>query len=130
MTVVLDASAVIALLRDESGANTVREILESVDTTSPVAGLLSTVNLTEVLQALGTDLPAIIDGSERVIVTASYEREHARAAAAMLDTTRAIGLGIADRACLSLAKVLDLPAITADRLWSELDLGVEVIQIR
>lgn len=130
MTVVLDASAVIALLRDESGADTVREILESVEPPSPIAGLLSTVNLTEVLQALGANLPAVIDGSERVIVTAAYEREHARAAAAMLEQTRLAGLGLADRACLALAKVLGLPAVTADRLWSEIDVGVEVIQIR
>jgi PIN domain nuclease of toxin-antitoxin system len=129
VTLVLDASAVIAFLRDEPGADTVRALLEAAGTES-TAAVLSAVNLTEVVQELGSDLPALIDGPEPVIATIPFAIEHARAAAAMLPPTRSAGLGLADRACLALAKVTSLPVLTADRAWSEIDLDVEVVQIR
>ena len=37
---------------------------------------------------------------------------------------------LADRACLALAVRLGVPAVTADRAWAELDVGVEVIAVR
>lgn len=130
MTLVLDASAVIAFLRDEPGADTVRELLEAADSELPAAGILSAVNLTEVIQETGDDLPTLINGPQPVIASVAYGVEHARVAAAMLAATRPAGLGLADRACLALAKAMSLPVITADRLWSEVDVGVEVLQIR
>jgi PIN domain nuclease of toxin-antitoxin system len=44
--------------------------------------------------------------------------------------TKAHGLSLADRACLALAKRLDLPVVTADRDWAGLDLGITVQLIR
>lgn len=129
MTMVLDASAVIALVRDEPGASRVRELLESSDVTATVAGHISAVNLTEVLQQLG-EPPPVIGGSVPDIDSVPYDSEQAGLSAAMLMPTRAVGLSLADRACLALAKMMSLPAVTADHLWSEVDVGVEVIQIR
>jgi PIN domain nuclease of toxin-antitoxin system len=40
------------------------------------------------------------------------------------------GLSLGDRACLALASALGLPAITADRRWPSLALGVEVRVLR
>ncbi|MFV2000241.1 MAG: hypothetical protein ACC654_07750 [Acidimicrobiia bacterium] len=40
------------------------------------------------------------------------------------------GLSLGDRACLATAAELGVPAVTADRMWSDLDLGVDVISIR
>ena len=130
MSLVLDASAVIALLRDEPGADVVRELLEAVDAESVAAGLISAVNLTEVIERLGDDLPELIGGDRAIIATVPYDEIHARAAAAMLQPTRTPGLALADRACLALARVMSLPAVTADRLWSGVDVGVDVVQIR
>lgn len=127
--VVCDASAVIAFLRDDEGADTVRETLERADTPSPGAAWISTVNLCEVHQQLGRRLPEII-GAQGVITPADFTTEHAREAAAMRDATRSVGLGIADRACLALAKTLDLPVLTADRAWAEVALPVDVQMIR
>lgn len=127
---VLDASAVIALLRDEPGADSIRELLDELGTPPASSALLSTVNLTEVHQLLGPELPEIIDGPDDVITTAVYDQRHAREAAALLPATRAAGLGLGDRACLALAKVSGLPALTADRAWSAVDVGVDVIQAR
>ena len=130
MMLVLDASAVIALVRDEPGADTVRELLATSESSSLSSGYLSAVNLTEVIQELEGHTPFVIEAPQPVIATVSYDVEHARVAAAMHRETRKAGLGIADRACLALAKLMSLPAVTADRLWSEVDVGVEVIQIR
>ena len=40
------------------------------------------------------------------------------------------GLSLGDRACLALARALDAPALTADRAWADLDVGVEIEVIR
>lgn len=131
MSFVLDASALVALVRREPGADEVEQLLGGAETPGLVAGYLSAVNLTEVLQRLSEeDLPDLIDGPRPAVVTVPYDAAHARAAAAMLPVSRAFGLSFADRACLALAKVMSLPAVTADRLWSEVDVGVDVIQIR
>ena len=54
----------------------------------------------------------------------------AELAADFWSPARGLGLSLGDRACLALASRLDRPALTADRLWLELDLGVEIQAIR
>lgn len=130
MTIVLDASAVLALLREEPGADHVRGVIESAHPSAAAGSYLSAVNLTEVFQRVGGSLPPVMNPSNGVIVTVSYDAEQAAAAAAMFTSTRSAGLGIADRACLGLARTMGLPALTADRAWSDLDIGVEIIQVR
>jgi PIN domain nuclease of toxin-antitoxin system len=44
--------------------------------------------------------------------------------------TSPFGLSLGDRACLALAMALKLPVVTSDRVWSQLDLGVEVVVCR
>lgn len=129
MTIVLDASAVIALMREEAGAERVAGVLEAAASATPAVAYISTVNLTEVLQHEPEDR-GLIDGPDAVVLSVDYDVEQARVAAAMLAPARTAGLGLADRVCLALARVMGLPALTADRAWSELDVGVEIIQIR
>lgn len=45
-------------------------------------------------------------------------------------TTRQLGLSLADRACLALARQLSLPVLTADHAWAEAALELEVKLIR
>jgi ribonuclease VapC len=45
-------------------------------------------------------------------------------------SSRAFGLSLCDRACLALAQSLALPALTADRSWARLDLGIAIEVIR
>ena len=56
--------------------------------------------------------------------------DDATLAARLWPATRAAGLSLADRACLALATRLGVPAVTADRGWAALDVGVEVIAVR
>ncbi|MGI5837051.1 MAG: PIN domain-containing protein [Chloroflexota bacterium] len=44
--------------------------------------------------------------------------------------TKGLGLSLGDRACLALARSLGLPAITTDRTWAKLDIGVTIRVIR
>lgn len=131
MTVVLDASALIALLRDEPGADQVAQALDGA--ASSVAevstAVISTVNLAEVHQQLGDELPALI-GADGVVRPVAFSPEDAQAAAALTATTRSAGLSLADRACLALAIRRGEPVLTADRAWATVAVGVEVQLIR
>jgi len=124
--VVLDASAVIAFLRRESGADVVASVLPGPS--------ISAVNLSEVatwLSDAGTEERKIrltLDGLH--LQCNAFDEESAFRAAGLRKATRGKGLSFGDRACLALARRLALPVLTADRSWAELDLGIEVKLIR
>jgi PIN domain nuclease of toxin-antitoxin system len=123
--VVLDASAVLAMIREEPGAADVATRL--------VGARLSTVNLAEVAQRLADQWPdaqvgAVLAAFPSEVV--DLDRATAMRAGLMRRTTKVHGLSLGDRACLALAERLGLPVLTADRAWAELDLGVEVVLIR
>ena len=48
----------------------------------------------------------------------------------LLPLTKTIGLSLGDRACLALAELLGVPALTSDRAWATLNLGIQVELIR
>ena len=126
MRFVLDASAVLALLQAESGAERVRAVIRQA--------ALSSVNLTEVVTKLtasgvpADELPAIL-GEIEVSVHA-HDEDLAIAAGVMHTTTRSRGLSLGDRACLALARRLSAMALTADRAWGEIDISVPIEVIR
>ena len=124
--IVLDASALMAVLREEPGAAAVEAVLDQA--------AISAVNLSEVHAKLverGT--PAEIAWSWLVdldLDVVRFDTPQARIAGDLRPLTRARGLSLADRACLALAQVLGLPAMTADRAWSGLAVGIEIRAIR
>jgi ribonuclease VapC len=129
---VLDASALLAYLRDEQGAETVADAIAE-------GAAISTVNLAEVLGRLsdrGGD-PARVLGqmTDRGLLGGAISVEpftvaDALEVARMRPSTRRHGLSLGDRACLALARRLNEPALTADTAWSRLDLDVKLRQIR
>jgi len=120
--VVLDASALLALLNRESGHEEVARIISRA--------AISAVNLSEVATKLaesGMPGEAIRDALEGLALeTHDFGRELAFQTGLLRPTTRSRGLSLGDRACLALGQQLNLPVLTTDRAWEGLDLGVEV----
>ena len=126
---VLDASAVIAFVRDEPGASVVRLALDQ-------RCVISAVNLAEVLTKMQDKgaTPEQADHAARVLglEVADFGTQAAQACARLRTATRSQGLSLSDRACLALAKHLDAPVLTADRPWLALKatLGLDIRCIR
>ncbi len=129
---VLDAPALLAYLQNETGAEVVTDAIAEGTT-------ISTVNLSEVLTRVAdrggdpSDLmvrmteSGLIDGAVKV---EAFTDVDALNAASLRTKTRAQGLSLGDRACIALAQRLELPVLTADSAWAQLDLDVELRQIR
>ncbi|HEU4392072.1 MAG TPA: type II toxin-antitoxin system VapC family toxin [Solirubrobacterales bacterium] len=124
--VVLDASAALAALLDESGGE---EALRQLS-----GAAMSTANWAEVVErAISAGLPAEGlrgDFEGMGVRLVPLDADQAECAARLRQPTRAAGLSLADRICLSLGLAEGLPVLTADRAWTDLDLGVEVRLVR
>jgi ribonuclease VapC len=124
--IVLDASALLAMLRSEAGTERVEPRLEGSG--------IGAVNLSEVVAKL------IEDGVPEVEIRAAvgrlqldvhpFDREQAYAAGVLRQATRGLGLSFGDRACLALAQRLGGTALTADWSWARLELDIRVEVIR
>jgi ribonuclease VapC len=119
---VLDASALLALLKKEPGHEAVLEHLEG--------SVMSAVNWCEVLGRDG-GMGELRDGLAALGMSVlDFTIEDAARAGAMYAACHPLRIGLADRACLSLADRLGVPVITADHKWDDLSFGPTVIQIR
>jgi ribonuclease VapC len=125
-TAVLDASALLALLNEEPGGVAVAALAEST--------AISSVSWCEAfgkLRAAGVpDEELRTTMGETGIAVVPFARDDAEVAGDLLPRTRILGLSLADRACLALAGRLGVPAVTADRAWATLDVGVDIVCIR
>jgi ribonuclease VapC len=121
-TIVLDASALIAWLTGEPGAERVEAVLSDT--------AMTTVNLAEVTGFLvkrgGTedDLRQIL--TPIPVAWIPFDVDLAYRAGLLLPPTRAAGLSLGDRACLALAQRLGVPAMTADRAWAAIAPAVKL----
>jgi PIN domain nuclease of toxin-antitoxin system len=97
-------------------------------------GVLLAVNLTEVLTRLADWQVPLADANARLdalnLRHVAFDRALAQAAAALRPATRHLGLSLGDRACLALAQQLGVVALTADRPWKTLDLGIAIECVR
>jgi PIN domain nuclease of toxin-antitoxin system len=123
---VLDASAVLAVIRDEPGSGIVLARMSGA--------LMCTVNASEtIMRSAEKGFP--LDLVRSLFISAQMELidfdiDLAFAAAELRPVTKPRGLSFADRACLALAIREGATAVTADRVWSTLDLGCPVELIR
>lgn len=126
---ILDASALIALLHDETGADAV------VDAIAATAAV-SVVNWAEALSKIAADsddpqlVAARFQASESPLVLEPLTAADCIEIARLRPLTKQHGLSLADRACLALARRLAIPILTADRAWANLAVGVAVQLIR
>jgi ribonuclease VapC len=123
---VLDASAILALLLGEPGADDVAGAIAH-------GVAVSTVNLSEVAEVLvrnQREAQPVIDRFRAQVAVEPFTYADALVAAAFSQPTRRQGLSLGDRACLALARRLDATAVTADRQWSRLQFGVSIRVLR
>ncbi len=124
--VVLDASAVLALVNREKG-------FEAVSAALPDA-CISSVNASEVVAKLADrglsdrEITQIFTALDLSVI--SFDEEQGVIAGMLRPKTKSMGLSLGDRACLSLAMKLDLPVMTADTVWAKLSLGITIQIIR
>lgn len=124
---VLDASALLALLRQERGHEKLTDdILRD--------SAISTVNLSEVqskLVSAGMDPDAIWSGAVSVVKEViPFTAEQARITGDLIAKTKHLGLSLGDRACLALGLLSNAPIYTADSSWTKLKLGIRILPIR
>lgn len=123
---VLDASALLALLQREQGADVVAAVLQDAS--------VSTVNWSEVMQK------ALVQGIETDDMQSEFEAlgvkivpfstSQAELAAQLWQESKSLGLSLGDRACLALAMEDHAIALTADTVWTQLDASVHIQVIR
>lgn len=124
--IVLDASALLALLFRETGHQLVAEKLG--------ASCISAVNLAEVLGRFSRDGhdPRVVFEQlmQSPVQVVPFLPEDAALTAALVPAASPLGLSLGDRACLALALVRKIPVYTADRMWAKLDIEIEIRIIR
>ncbi len=127
--VVLDSSALLAILHQEAGAEVFTQQFDLLE-----RAVMSAVNIAEaygmlVARGIGPEeaweavlapVPEIID----------FDKEQAKIAGGLQPQTRSLGLSLGDRACLALGIALKAPVYTADRAWKNVSVGVSIQIIR
>ena len=117
-SIVFDASAILALLRDEPGADVVAQYIGD--------GLISAVNFQEVIKGLlRREVPidaalAMLDALH--LDVRPHGRDDAIAAAKLYPATKEFGSGLGDRTCMALAIAEGLPVLTADQEWAKIEI--------
>lgn len=122
---VLDSSAVIAIVRQETGHEKVVQRLPDA--------CISSVNVAEVFSKFAEwnvnfDLD-IADFNDLGLDVIDFDLAQARQVAELRPLSKSFGLSLGDRACLALAISQNATAITADQIWSKVNVcPVEIIR--
>ena len=126
MSVVFDSSALLAINWAEDGA--------AVAARATGGAIMSAVNATEVIAKLIDRGASREQAREQLesygLAIRPFDESLAVEAGFLRAATRQYGLSLGDRACLALALRERIPVVTADRAWSQLDLGLDIQVIR
>ena len=123
---VLDASAILALIFDEPGAERLTDdVMEWA--------VASTVNRAEVQAKLiqkGYSPDEAWSDVQELVSDEPYTAEQAKIAGTLIQQTARYGLSLGDRSCLALAIVLKAPVYTTEQIWKNVQVGVPIHVIR
>ncbi len=125
--VILDASALLALIQEETGAEIIKPLLKF--------SVMSAVNVTETLSVLQRTNISPEEGltliTDIVTTIVPFDLEQAAQVAKLHPLVQPQGLSLADRACIALGIKLQIPIYTADRIWDEIKLdNIDIRLIR
>jgi PIN domain nuclease of toxin-antitoxin system len=125
--VILDASALLALIQEAIGAEIIKPLLKF--------SVMSAVNVTETLSVLQRTNISPEEGltliTDIVTTIVPFDLEQAEQVAKLHPLVQPQGLSLADRACIALGIKLQIPIYTADRIWDELKLdNIDIRLIR
>jgi ribonuclease VapC len=124
--VVLDASAVMAILKLEDGAEIVLDHLKDA--------AISAINVSEVAAKLVEKGQSIAQARRTIgmlgLEVETVDERQAYVAAALRPGTRSKGLSLGDRHCLALAAKLGATVLTADKAWGQIECGLDIKLIR
>jgi ribonuclease VapC len=125
--IVLDASAILAVIHGEPGA-------DKLTTALLAHSVCSTVNLAEVMAKLvsrgWSEVEAWEDATSPIRDAVAFTEEQARLSAGLIQLTRPLGLSLGDRSCIALGLSLGAPVYTADKSWTKLKLAIRVHVLR
>ena len=123
---VLDASAVLALLNQETGHDKVEAVLAD--------SVMSAINLCEVMGKLIDAGLSEEEAHESIdllnVEIISFDTDQAHLVAALRPTTKKLGLSLGDRSCLALGLARRHTVVTAERGWAKLRVGIKIELIR
>lgn len=124
--VLLDASALLAVINGEPGAEVVLPLLE--------VAAISAVNHAEVISKMveeGVPIEEVRESMLKFVMPViAFDAALADRTGSLRGETIKQGLSLADRACLALAEREGSPVLTADRRWAELDIGIDIRLVR
>jgi len=122
---ILDSSALIALIKKEKGAEVVAANIKGA--------VMSSVNYAEVISVLVRKLSpeiAVSMLSKLITEVVAFDENMAVQSGILYQQTKKHGLSLGDRACIAMALAKGMRILTADKIWAELDLDVEIKYIR
>jgi ribonuclease VapC len=125
--VILDSSALLALIKNENGSEVVEPLLGKI--------VMSAINIAEVagiLVDLGMSHEECINSIEPFVdLIVPLDMQQSFEIAFLKKLTKDKGLSIGDRACIALGIQMGLPIYTADKIWQNLNLkDADIILIR
>jgi PIN domain nuclease of toxin-antitoxin system len=124
--VVIDSSAILALFKNEPGSDMVMQYFSDFR--------ISAINYCEVLGKLNFPIMDNDVAKDLLVIlknnTVNFDAELAEIAADLSSHTSNFVLSLADKACLALALRENLPVLTADRIWQNLDITLDIKLIR
>lgn len=125
---VLDASALIALVAEEQGWQLVKKALQD-------EAIINTVNYSELLFYFKRHNYNSVGITEHLLdaglLIQNFSKKEAEISASLESFTKPYGLSLGDRACLASAINLNLEVLTADKIWAQIkypDLQISLIR--
>lgn len=124
--VVLDTSALIALIDSEAGADVVRNVISRA-----VVSSVSWAEAHSVLSFRGIDSVTALRNIRFALQQVfPFTETQAEIAGVLRSSTQKAGLSLGDRACLALGLALNAPVYTADKAWKTINVRCDVRLIR